>query len=584
MSKKYNVTKVGGNSLGRGSANGVAVRNPGVTSVTLNAALLPEGMVDPNKKYDNITNYYSGLDILMNAQMAGRLDNRVPGEKIEINNGVPGLKNIVSNHMGYPDQEKGKFVYEIGKEGEIGYGKIESGADVHIVTSAWTGQSLHGESSGKIEINHENLKMLEQGLQNEVGDRLDLVYRYMKNSVEIVRDESSRFNERVETLQNNFQEIYEELIEDPWFSGLTAGGNILKAKINELISFLDTAEKYCLSLNAVLNSPPAELIESILGVNIDVETLFDEARSVLKTINDRIDDIINGFIHIINDKIPLLFKGGTDAFSDAIVGELTAHYNIVDRNREKLVTHLKEYRTQVKNTADSFKKRDEDLAGAISRGSQVGEVGEVQKTNAYPIEESAYMKTRMKIKEIHLNLVFQSFKTNTSAIVIPILGLLKAALSTLKAILEGICAAVKAAANVALYSNIPTAALSIFTDFDEKIRGKIDEILKPLNDAAKIVEGVKDGVGRLIIYYPVLLDRMRPYINEALFTNEKFSNVHKYNFASINILKEMQIVFDDIVKQLSNEKAQAIDLLCNYSKNIKTTMGLFEEQIDRVTL
>ncbi|MGG3888750.1 hypothetical protein [Metabacillus fastidiosus] len=46
----------------------------------------------------------------------------------------------------------------------------------------------------------------------------------------------------------------------------------------------------------------------------------------------------------------------------------------------------------------------------------------------------------------------------------------------------------------------------------------------------------------------------------------------------------MQTVFDDIVKQLSNEKAKAIDILCDYSKNIKTNIGLFGEWIDRVTL
>lgn len=48
---------------------------------------------------------------------------------------------------------EGAQYIEIGKKGELGYGKIDIAADEHIVMSIWTGEPLYGGRSGQIKIN-----------------------------------------------------------------------------------------------------------------------------------------------------------------------------------------------------------------------------------------------------------------------------------------------------------------------------------------------------------------------------------------------------------------------------------------------
>src|SRR5690625_3074138 len=75
------VDSITGNSLGGANTNAVAIENPDVRAVTLNPAILPSEMVDPNKNYSNITNYYGEYDILTTLQESIGMDHRIPGEK-----------------------------------------------------------------------------------------------------------------------------------------------------------------------------------------------------------------------------------------------------------------------------------------------------------------------------------------------------------------------------------------------------------------------------------------------------------------------------------------------------------------------
>lgn len=70
MKAKYGdkLTSVCGNSLGGGLANAVAVEHPDVKAVTINPSILPEGEVDRDQDYPNITNYFSKYDPLTLAE------------------------------------------------------------------------------------------------------------------------------------------------------------------------------------------------------------------------------------------------------------------------------------------------------------------------------------------------------------------------------------------------------------------------------------------------------------------------------------------------------------------------------------
>ena len=91
-----------------------------------------------------------------------------------------------------------------------------------------------------------------------------------------------------------------------------------------------------------------------------------------------------------------------------------------------------------------------------------------------------------------------------------------------------------------------------------------------MDKLAATIEGVRKGLGRLI--------------ESAIFNNSDYFNVHLYNLASIAILSEMQMLFDDVDYQLGNNKAEAIELLCEVCIKLKENMGIFYEQVNRGTL
>ncbi|WP_113928837.1 hypothetical protein [Bacillus sp. P14.5] len=59
-------------------ATSAAITHPEVRSVTLNPALLPKGMADPNKSCDNITNCFTNYDDLTGTLTALSFDSGIP--------------------------------------------------------------------------------------------------------------------------------------------------------------------------------------------------------------------------------------------------------------------------------------------------------------------------------------------------------------------------------------------------------------------------------------------------------------------------------------------------------------------------
>lgn len=588
MNQKYKnvggVKSIAGNSLGGGLVGAVAVENPEVNAVTLNPALLPEGMVDPNQTYDNITNYFSSYDVLTQTLIALNLHDRIPGKQYEIFNGIPEFSKLATNHTGYLRNEDGSQFYVIGEVGKPGYGRIYIDADSHIVSSIWTGVPLYGGHSDRIEINKENLDILAASLQNNVMERLNLVHEYLGNSVAIVEDESNRFNERLNGLQNTFEHLFENMISEPLFLGITSLSNRLTAEIDYLISLLNIAESQSKSLNYILNSPPAELLEHIFKTNVSVESLFSEIRNNLYELKADIHNISRNIINIISDKIPELFRGGKDAWYDAVVGELNAHYGIVNTNRDILLSHIREFKKQVQDVATNFQMRDQSLGQSIKSKSTHSDSISVQGTNNYKLEDSPYMEWRMKIKEIQLDTSYTSFTLSTQALLYPLLEKGQILTFAIESTLEILSSSIKGATHLALSQTIPGKLLSLFSDFDDKIRTGVANTLKPLDELAATIEGVRKGLGRLINEYPTLLNNFRPYVESAIINNSGYFNVHLYNLASIAILREMQMLFNDVVYQLGNNKAEAIEVLCEVSMKLKENMGIFYEQVNRGTL
>ncbi len=588
MNKKFNssggVSSITGNSLGGALVAAVAIENPEVNAVTLNPALLPEGMLDPNKSYDNITNYFSTYDALTQTLMALNLD-RIPGHRHEIYNGIPDFAMLGTNHTGYLRNNEGTQYYEIGIKGQPGYGKIYIDADSHIVTSIWTGYPLYGGNSERIEIDKEQLVVLADALSSVVTERLELASSYMGNSVDIVEYEGNNLYQRMRILQEQFEDLFNNLVGDPVFRNITAISNRLKSEIDRLIILLDLAEVRCKSLNYVLNSPPSELIEHLFNKNISVESVFSEARRQFNELRDDVDGLTNILHGIVMDLIPELFQGGQEAWYDAIVGELRAHYSIVNGNREKLLTNIGEFKKQVIDVSEAFDKKDKSLGHAIrNNGGSILGIDGVQHTNTYTLEQSPYLLMKMKLKDAHVDLAFSRFSSVSHSMLIPLLSKLHILTFAIEGSLDTISSSIKGATNLAFNGTLVGNLISIFSDFDDQVKSKVYTSLEPIDELTSTLRGIRKGLNQLIHGYPTLLTNFKPYLDSAIFGNDNFYNVHLYNLASIAILKEMDLLFTDIVHQLSYQQAVSIDVLVEVSEKVKQNMGILQEQVERGTI
>ena len=82
------------------------------------------------------------------------------------------------------------------------------------------------------------------------------------------------------------------------------------------------------------------------------------------------------------------------------------------------------------------------------------------------------------------------------------------------------------------------------------------------------VEGLRKGIGRMIVNLPEMLQNFKPYIDSAIFEPGKFEHVRLYNVSTLAILDEMELLFNDIIFQLSDEKAEAIEATLEISKSV----------------
>ncbi|MGM0854046.1 MAG: SA1320 family protein [Bacillota bacterium] len=581
---KGGVKYVAGNSLG-GPLASYAVRNrPDINAVTLNPALLPKGAVDPNKNYDNITNYFTNYDVLTGTLIALNLDSRIPGRRYDISTGIPQIGEkfsiLKNNHTGYTDGGK----YEIGQTGSPGHGYIHDEADAHIVTSIWTGEPLYGGHSDRIEINRDNLNLLAEALAGDVITRLRYAQDYLTNSQDIAQHEGDRYSERLSRLQMIFEDSFENLIGNPLFIGITTTGHRLTSEIDHLISLVNMAENASKSLNGVLNSPPVELVEHLFNQNISVESIFGQARNQLLEFKQEITSLTGFLQNILHKEIPELFSGGKETLEDLLVNDMLAHYKIIDFNSVKMNSHIAEFKKQVEELAINFGERDSSLSASISGGASVQHEVVMPKKSDYVLEMSDHMLIGMKVKEIYLDGSFEGFKGVSHRFLLPLLGGLTGIAFAIENTLEVISAQIKGAMNIALSGTVPGKLISIFSDFDDKIRSYVSSALEPIDELAATIEGLRDGLTRLTIGFPALLDSFRPYIDSAIFDLTSYSNIHIYNISAMAIHEEMEMLFDDIVYQLSHHKGKSIQALCEISQRVKDNMIQLRQQVDRVTM
>ncbi|EAK8408568.1 hypothetical protein K1N71_000773 [Listeria monocytogenes] len=556
-SQKYNIKNVAGNSLGGGLSNYVASKNDGIRSVTYNPAILPKGTY--NKNNPRITNYLSEYDPLTLGERGMGYGNRLPGESHILQNNVPWLQTILSNHTGYDDAG----VTVNGKN-------IPIDADAYLPVGIWSGQVLTGGGKGqKIDINPDNIRILANSLRTRMMEQIKRGQFYLDTAVDLVNDEGNYLDDRTTALQ----ETFDNLLAEGEFGGIITS-------LANYAEFRDEMEKAKPVSYAAIDFMQRVRTLPILGEVLDVVSgsffhALDLLVDIPALVNDlalRTEDMMDQVSKIKMKAIPELFKGINDQYlSDAMVTELKEHYKILDENKDLVVKQILTFSSQVTYVSNELEKADK----LLSATQKVQSVGAPPATQAYVLKESKALKDGMGKKQRLLDRNFRDFSAKTTNLLMPILSSIRSITNQLKQVIK----------SAIRYLEDLQTGLSIvkipFTDRDYQLKEELREYIRKLQEILLTVRGVGSAVKDMESNLEHVLAIYRPYIDTALFEGAKFQDVILLNKAATNIFHSAELVFGDIKHQLSGNKSAAISTLDKLALQTSNNMKSLLEQVKR---
>jgi hypothetical protein len=456
---------------------------------------------------------------------------------------------------------------EIGKKGEPGYGKIAIAADEHIVTSIWTGEPLYGGSSGRIKINKANLDVLANALGSQVLERLNRTSDYIQNANEIVTSEKAQRARRLTKLEKQFENLLEDGFgNSPLFKGITSGGYMIQSVLDRLEQQLLTVDVCVRAIESAIFSPPAKIAKFVSAKHLGMSGLIDQALRYVHDLRRHFDQFGCNASKIVKHDIPRLIADESTGAVDAVADAFYKHEVIVGKNNKKLYRQIEAYQKQVRETGSSFHETDAAVAAGIRSGAAPSGQVSVQSATVTALESSNHLPYKTKTKALQVSHAKSELMIELQVKLTPVVNVIDGALSSLETVIESISGGIKLAGNAVWYGSLPTMLLAFFTDWDEQINRKIGHTLKPLDDLAETVHALKKGVTYLNAYLPHLTAEYEPFIENAIFKNDRYADVITYNGAAADTLEEMELFFQDIVHQLSGQEAKAITALENQSK------------------
>ncbi|MBF2356218.1 hypothetical protein IA811_00700 [Listeria welshimeri] len=557
QSQKYAIKNVSGNSLGGGLSNYVASKNDGIRSVTYNPAILPEGTYD--KDNPRITNYVSEYDPLTLGERGAGYGDRLPGESHILQNNVPWLQTILSNHTGYDDDG----VTVNGK-------KIPIDADAYLPVGIWSGKVLTSGGTGqKIDINPENIRVLSNSLRTRMTEQVNMGQFFLDTAVDLVNNEGSHLDDRTVSLQKSF----DNLLGEGEFGGIITS-------LSNYADFRDGMEKanpVCFAaidmMQRVRTLPMlGELLDVVSGTFLSVGGFLSDIPVLVGDLIIKIEDMMDQVSKVKLQAVPELFKGIDDHYlSDAMVTELKEHYKILDENKDIVVKQVLTFSSQVTYVSNELEKADK----LLSATQKVESVGTPPPTQQFVLKESKALKNGMGKKQQLLDKNYKAFTSKTTSLLVP-------ALSSIYSIVNQLKQAIKSA--IMHLRNLQTGFSLVkipFTDVDNQAKEELREYIKKLQEILLTVKGVGSAVKDLQSNLPNVLAAYRPYIDTALFDGTKFQDVILLNKAASNIFFSAEMVFEDIKYQLSGNKSVAVSSLDKLAVQACENMKTLLKQIKR---
>ncbi|EHQ6863598.1 TPA: SA1320 family protein [Listeria monocytogenes] len=556
-SQKYDIKNVAGNSLGGGLSNYVASKNDGIRSVTYNPAILPKGTYD--KDNPRITNYLSEYDPLTLGERGMGYGDRLPGESHILQNNVPWLQTILSNHTGYDDEG----ITVNGK-------KIPIDADAYLPVGIWSGKVLTGGGKGqKIDMNPDNIRILANSLRTQMTEQVNMGQFYLDTAVDLVNNEGSHLDDRTVSLQQSF----DNLLAESEFGGIITS----LANYSSFRDGLERANPVCFGALDVMQRVRTlpvlgELLDVVSGSFLSVGGFLTDIPILIVDLVLKIEDAMDQVSKVKMQAVPELFKGIDNQYlSDAMVAELKEHYKILDDNKDIVVKQVLTFSSQVTYVSNELEKADK----LLSATQKVQSVGAPPATQSYVLKKSKALKNGMGKKQQLLDKNYKAFTCKTTSLLIP-------ALSGIHSIVNQLKQAIKSAIQHLVILQYGFSRVKIpFTDIDNQVREQISEYIRKLQEILLTVKGVGSAVKDLQTNLPNVLAAYRPYIDTALFDGTKFHDVILLNKAATNIFHSAEMVFGDIKYQLSGNESAAISALDKLAVKTSKNMKILLEQIKR---
>jgi hypothetical protein len=123
-----------------------------------------------------------------------------------------------------------------------------------------------------------------------------------------------------------------------------------------------------------------------------------------------------------------------------------------------------------------------------------------------------------------------------------------------------------------------------FLPWDNQLREFLSRTKRTLSRLVDTVENFREALNHMQRHFSDLMLAFKPYIETALFNGTQYQAVIAYHHAALGILQELQLQFNDITYQLSENESAAIRQLENHSKTIRSNLSILIEQVRRETI
>lgn len=556
MSKRYNISYVGGNSLGGGLGNYVASNND-VPSVTYNPAILPD--CEYSNKNPDITNYMSEYDPLTLGERSAGYTERLPGKNVILKNNMPLFATLASNHTGYAGP--------IMIDGE----EVLIDADAYLPVGVWSGEILTGGKGHKIDVNPENMKILANSMVSRMKGQITTAQSHFDHAVDIVEREGNKLDDRTTNLTDSFDDIFGQ----DMLGKIVTFMSLYAQVRDELEEINPIGAKAVNALQKIRSTPVISDVFDFISTHAfsGVFTLFLELPLLVADSIMKLDDIVLQVNALKKQAIPKLFNGIDNEFlSDGMVTELKAHYKIIDENKDVVTNQIITFGSQVKYVSDELEKSDKLLTAT----EKIERASAPPATSDFTLKESKALKDGMGKKQKLLDNNFKTFQNDAISSLDPLITNLGSTLNQLNMTVGEIYEVVKSVRNGLDHLQVP------FTEIDDSMREGLNSLVRfvepyelTLESLIKATHSLRGGGLREV------LEAYRPYIDTALFEGTQFQNVIALNKASVNIYESSRAVFKDIKYQLSDNKAVAVEALDKLADKIVTNLTELTGQLKR---